>query len=225
MSYGYNSPAGLQVVNDSISGVYNGQTRPYFIANNYPLNIFRGDLVYLGGDGFIHSLAEYTGLGDPGYQTSPSLGVFNGCSYEQSTAINPTDPANPGRPYWPGGTTVVGYYPFGAPAYVFDDPNIVYTIQCDVNGLPYNAVGSTASALFTLNGGSTQVLGNTLTGQSQMQLTGAGQTTATHNLRIIGFDQNPTNNIPLPGGGPSLYCNALVLIQNHQYLQRAVGLN
>lgn len=223
MSYGYNSPAGLQVVNESISGVYNGQTRPYFIESGYPYNIFRGDLVFLGADNFIHSLAEYNGIGNP-YNQSPSLGVFNGCSYEQSTAINPTDPANPGRPYWPAGTNVVGYYPFGAPAYVFDDPNIVYTIQCDNNGLPWNAGGSTASALFTLNGANTQVEGNTLTGQSQMQLTGAGQTAANYNFRIIGFDQNPTNNIPLPGAGPSLYCNALVLIQNHQYLQRAVGL-
>src|SRR6478609_10070227 len=100
MSYGYNSPAGLQVVNETISGVYNGQTRPYYIKNNYAYNIFRGDLVFLGADGYIHSLAEYNGIG-AAYNQSPSLGVFNGCSYEQSTAINPTDPANPGRPYWP----------------------------------------------------------------------------------------------------------------------------
>ncbi len=225
MSYGYPAASGLQVANSSISGIYNGQTRPYYIANNYAYNIFRGDLVYLGGDGFIHSLAEPpAGIGQA-YAQLPSLGVFNGCTYEQSTAVNPTDPANPGRPYWPAGTSIVGNFPYGAPAYIIDDPNVIYTIQVDVNGLPWNAVGSTAAALFTLNGANNQVLGNPLTGQSLMQLQGpGGQTAANYNLRIIGFDESPFNNTPLPGAGPSLYCNALVLIQNHQYLQRAVGL-
>ncbi|HXB11082.1 MAG TPA: hypothetical protein VNZ45_03770, partial [Bacteroidia bacterium] len=161
------------------------------------------------------------------YGTAPAIGVFNGCSYEQPSAQNPTDPANPGRPFWPQGTVIYGNYPYGALAYIIDDPNIVYSIQVNVAGIPWNAVGSTASVAFPTTGGF--VNGNVNTGQSLMVLDGntVGADLQDANLRIIGFDQNPNNNIPLPGppAGPAApFVNALVLIQNHQYLQRGPGI-
>src|SRR5882672_8611735 len=102
MSYGQNQPAGLVVWNNIASAAYNGQMQIGYIPSGYANNIFRGDLVYLDGDGFIHNLSD---LQVRAYPTAQSIGVFNGCSYVQPTANNPIDPASPGRPYWPAGTT------------------------------------------------------------------------------------------------------------------------
>src|SRR4029077_20879322 len=146
MSYGQNQPAGLVATKTITSAIYNGQTSPfpYKIQSGYPKNIFNGDLVFLGADGFIHNLAD---LFVAGYPTAQAVGVFNGCSYAQPTANNPTDPANPGRPYWPAGTiTANGLY---ADCYIIDDPNIVYSIQADANGLAWNAQGATVSVGYT----------------------------------------------------------------------------
>lgn len=222
MSYGQNASLGLVPLSSYISGSYNGQNRQYYIQSGYAFNIFKGDPVYLGGDGFIHSLFE---LGAGPLATAQSLGIFNGCSYEQPSAQNPTDPANPGRPYWPANTTIYGNFPYGALAYIIDDPNLVYSLQVNADGIPWNAVGDTASILFNTTGG--QVNGNTNTGQSLVVLNGStvGDHNAARNVRIIGFDQNPNNPIPLPVTGPAVpFVNALVLLQNHSYLQRAPGL-
>jgi hypothetical protein len=221
MSYGQNQPAGLVAVNSTISAIYNGQNRKYWIQSGYPNNIFKGDLVYLGSDGFIHNLSD---LGSPGYATAQSYGVFNGCSYVQPTANNPTDPASPGRSYWPGGTVTANNQ--NASCDIIDDPNIVWTIQTDSTGLAWNAQGATASVGYTyISPSTTNPTGNFLTGQSSMLLVGGSVGTAANlNLRIIGFDPDVTNPVPLPGGGNSIYVNALVLIQNHSFMQRAVGL-
>lgn len=222
MSYGQNQPAGLVAVNSINSAIYNGQTRKYFIQSGYANNIFKGDLVYLGDDGFIHNLSDKLAAGYPTFQ---ALGVFNGCSYVQPTATNPIDPASPGRPFWPAGTvTSNGAY---AECYIIDDPNVVYTVQVDSGGLPWNAQGACASVGYTYVGASTtNPTGNTLTGQSSLVLnSGTVESGSTNrNLRIIGFDPDPTNPIPIPGQGPSPYVNALVIIQNASYIQRAAGI-
>lgn len=222
MSYGQNQPAGLVSANTITSAIFNGQNRQYYIQSGYANNIFRGDLVYLGGDGFIHNLSE---LLIAGYPTAPAIGVFNGCSYVQPTANNPTDPASPGRPYWPAGTVTSNGVP--AQCFIADDPNLVFTIQSDVGGLPWNAQGATVSVGYNyFNGSTTNPTGNFITGQSSMILASGtiGPTAADLNLRIIGFDQNPSNPIPIPNGGSSAYVNALVLIQNHQFATRPVGI-
>lgn len=221
MSYGQNQPAGLVSANTITSAIFNGQNRQYYIQSGYANNIFKGDLVYLGADGFIHNLSE---LLIATYPSSPAIGVFNGCSYVQPTANNPIDPASPGRPYWPAGTVTSNNVP--AQCFISDDPNLVFTIQSDVGGLNWNDQGATVSVGYALVAGSlTNPTGNFITGQSSMVLNSASVGTAANlNLRIIGFDQNPSNPIPLPGAGPSPYVNALVLIQNHQFAVRPVGL-
>src|SRR5271154_3292571 len=101
MAYGQNQPFGLQTINSTISGAFNGQTGDYYIQSGYNYNIFQGDLVYLGTDGFIHNLYD---LGVATYVTYPALGVFNGCSYVQPSAANPISAAVPSKPFWPAGT-------------------------------------------------------------------------------------------------------------------------
>ena len=221
MSYGQNQPAGLVAYNSNTSAIYNGQTRKFYIQSGYANNIFRGDLVYLGADGFIHNLSELlVGF----YPTSQALGVFNGCSYVQPTAGNPVDPASPGRPFWPAGNVTANGVP--ATCDIITDPSIVFTIQADVGGLPWNAQGATASVGYTyVPASTTNPQGNTLTGQSSMVLNSASVGTAANlNLRIISFDDSPNNPIPLPGGGSSPYVNALVLIQNHSFVVRPAGI-
>lgn len=226
MAYGQNQPFGLKALNSSISGIYNGQTTRYYIQSGYAWNIFVGDLVYLGTDGFIHNLFE---LGAVPLQTAQSLGVFNGCSYTQPFATNPIDPASPGRAFWPQGTVTKD----GAPAscYIIDDPNVRYTIQSDQGGLAWSAVGKTAYVSYTPAAVGNGPDGNTITGQSKMVLNSTIGTNAAYNLRIVGLDDNPSQTLPTPpsinpiiaAGAAVPYLNAVVLIQNHSFASRPAG--
>lgn len=223
MSYGQNQPGGLQVWNNLNSSGYNGAMfgPGFYIQSGYANNIFQGDLVYKGTDGYLHNLSD---LGVGTYPTATSIGVFNGCAYVQPTANNPIDPASPGRPYWPAGTQTLNDAP--AKAMVLIDPNIIYTVQVDDGGLAWTAQSdATASVGYTYVAGSlTNPTGNTLTGQSSLVLnSGSIGTAANLNLRIIGFDPNINNPIPLPGGPPRPFVNVLVVIQNHSYIVRPVG--
>lgn len=216
MAFGQNAPSGLVPVKSITSVENGGQNEPINIKPGYAFNIFRGDLVYQGTDGYLHNIAE---LG--GYATAQSVGVFNGCSYIQPTAANPADPASPARPFWPAGTQTLNDSP--VTGYVMIDPLTVYSIQSDENGIAFEDVGKTASISF-IPGPPTPV-GNTLTGNSYFVLNGS--TTAANlqdaNCRIIGFDKTLGNPIPFPGAGKVPYVNVLVLIQNHSFMQRAPG--
>lgn len=217
MAYGQNRAFGLVPWTNMSSGIYNGQTAQFPIKSGYANNIFRGDLVYRDPDGYIRNLSEVAG-----FATATALGVFNGCSYVQPSAINPTDFASPGRPYWPGGTLT----PNGIDATcdVIVDPNVIYTIQVDGTGIRWEAQGTNASVAYDAT---PNPVGNTNTGQSTMVLNGstvgAG---ATKNLYIYGFDRNPGNPIPIPsplGGIPVPYVNALVVISNQQFRTMPAG--
>jgi hypothetical protein len=214
MAYGQPQPFGLVPWKQSIAGIYNGQTMQFPIKSGYANNIFRGDLVYVGPDGFLHNLFD---LGNGTYPTATAWGVFNGCSYVQPTATNPIDPASPGRPYWPGGTNTANGV--NATADVIVDPNIIYTIQVDATGIAWTAQGANFSVVYDGTGAPTPN-GNTITGQSTMQLNSATiGADHTKNLLVIGFDNYPGNPIPVAGGGPQPYVNALVVISNHQFKQ------
>ena len=219
MAYGQNRPFGLVPWTNMSSGIYNGQTAQFPIKSGYAFNIFRGDLVYRGTDGYIHNLNELGGVA-----TATALGVFNGCSYVQPSAINPTDFASPGRPYWPANTLT----PNGIDATcdVIVDPNVIYTIQVNDPGIRWEAQGTNASVVYDVAPGNSPV-GNTNTGQSTMQLaSGTVGPGATKNLYIYGFDRNPSNPIPIPaplGGIAVPYVNALVLISNDQFRTMPAG--
>lgn len=216
MSYGQNQSSGLQAELSINGGTWNGQVNPYFIKSGYGTSIFRGDLVYVGTDGYLHNLLD---LGAQNvYGIAQAVGVFNGCSFEVPTAINPIDPASPGKPYWPANqTTPNGLY---ATAFVIDDPSVVYNVQSNATGLAWSAQGYTFYSSYD-----TVTPGNTSTGVSTLTIDGstAGGALATKNLRVVRFI--PTKQtIPVPLAAAVPFINAQVLIQNHSYAQRAVGL-
>lgn len=211
MSYGQNQPWGLLPIRNLGSSTWNGQVTPYFIASGYANNIFKGDLVFQGADGFIHNFSEY-GVSPA---TQAALGVFWGCSFQTSVATNPIDPASPGRAYWPAGTVTLNNV--NATAFIIDDPNVIYNVQSDATGVPFSALGDNATVTYTASPNPT---GNTNTGASSMVLnatSGIGHE-ATRTLRMRAL-------VPVPGNDSGIaYNNVEVLIQNHSLAQRAAGL-
>jgi hypothetical protein len=205
MSYGQNAPWGLQAVRTQTDASWNGKTSTYLIASGYANNIFKGDLVYIFTNGYIQNLYNFTGNA---YTTAPALGVFDGCSFAVPTSVNPIDPANPGRPYWPSGQQTVGGIP--AVAFVITDPNVVYNVQCvGATGATQANVAMNADAVYTTIGN--QVQGNFNTGISSLGLTldGAVRGNNTHNFFIDALSSNP-NNV-----SGQQYNNVEVMISNH----------
>lgn len=218
MSYGQNQAWGLQAIKTINGGTWNGQTSSYLIQSGYGNNIFKGDLVFLGANGYIQNLCD-ANMGVYGAQQA--IGVFNGCSFSTTTATNPIDPSSPGRPYWPAGTMTLNGVP--ATCDIIDDPSVIFNIQCDgVVPLGIGAQGQTASVSYVVTGvpPNAVVQGNFTTGISLMVLATntAAVGNATFNLRILRLVNTPGN---LPG---IAYNNFEVLIQNHSFVQRAVGI-
>jgi hypothetical protein len=216
MSYGTNQPWGLQAIKTINGGTWNGQTSQYLIKSDYAFNIFKGDLVFLGDDGYIHNLGE---LGNNPLQTRQALGVFNGCSFQTSVATNPIDPASPGRAYWPAGT--VTFNSIDATCDIIDDPNVIYNIQSDAAGVPFLAQGKTAAVTYTYISG-TNPSGNTNTGASSVVLNTGTIGENNFNLKIIRFVP-VAGNVPVGNGNNRVpFNNVEVLIQNHSYAARPV---
>lgn len=230
MAYGQNQPWGLRAIKTLGSATWNGQTSQYRIKSGYPNNIFKGDLVYLGTDGYIHNLSDRTKDGPNRYQITQALGVFNGCSFTTPTSINPIDPASPGRSFWPALTETPG----GVDAFcdIIDDPNTIYDVQSaggptvipnptPVAGLPFTAQGRTASVAYSYVAGSgTNPTGNLQTGTSSLVIdTTTVGSAADVNLRIIRFVP-VENNVPGNGAPAINFNNVEVMIQNHSYASR-----
>jgi len=206
MSYGQNGPEGLQAIKSLGAATWNGQSNPYAIKSGEATSIFRGDPVYVGVDGYLHSLND----GAATVATTAIVGVFAGCSFVTSTAVNPIDPASPGRQYWPAGTLTLGGV--DAVGYVIDDPNTIFNIQAN------NAVALTrANTIGKLAPVSFATAGNTVNGVSGVTL---NSTTANGGaavaLKIIESNAYPGNTFGIS------YQNFNVLIQNHVYAQRNV---
>jgi len=219
MSYGQNKASGLEAIKTITGAPWNGQQNPYPIQSGYANNIFVGDLVYLGGDGYLHNLSD---LGVGAYVTAQALGVFNGCSFVGSPA-NSIDFASPGGQYWPAGTVTSNSQ--DATGFVIDDPSVVFNIQTNGAGLAFNAVGGTASVSYTYVAGSTtNPTGDFNNGTSSLVLNSSSiGTGATLNLRVLRFVPVP-GNVPL-AGGPAIPFNKLeMLLQHHSFATRPAGL-
>lgn len=227
MSYGQNQPWGLQAIKTINGGTWNGQTSKYLIESGYPNNIFKGDLVYLGGDGYIHNLSDLTVGGATPYTTAQAIGVFNGCSFTTPTSVNPIDPASPGRQFWPAGTVIPGGVP--ATCDIIDDPSVIYNVQSAggplgiIGNIPFNAQGATASVAYSYVQGPpispTNPSGNFQTGISSLVIDSASVGVAANlNLRILRF-------VPADQNSPIInFNNVEVIIQNHSFVTRSVGL-
>jgi hypothetical protein len=157
----------------------------YQIADNQSGAIYQGDLVTLF-DGFVVKFAPAT--------HTAALGVFNGCFYIDPSTGKPT-----WRNFYPGSVNITAGT---IQADVIDDPNQLFTIQCD-GGFVQANIGKNADVVGT--GGSST------TGQSTMEL--ASSTIAKDaalNLKIVGlFD--------VPGNAFGTNAVAVVKINEHLY--------
>ena len=171
-----------------LSGVSNFTTNEYVIASGATGPIFQGMLVIMdaGGGGDII----------PGTNTADdSVGVFQGCSFTDPTSGKPTF-----KNFYPGSITASDIV-----AQVYDDPKIVYEVQCD---------GTLAQASVGANADTTSMTaGSTVTGKSSGEIS-ATTASGTAQLRIIGISRDPDNN-----DQASNNTNAYVLINEHAYSQ------
>lgn len=119
------SPYGLRPVKRADGMPYAGATSEYLIdPAGEATNIFYGQVVHLGADGYI-ALSTATGADGTtnalptGTTLTGSLGVFVGCEYvnAQGQVIH--------SQFYPAGTTGV------VKAYVVDDPNVLFQAQLD----------------------------------------------------------------------------------------------
>lgn len=194
MSYGIDKPSGLVPFRHLLSSTWNNQTNgasSYTIRSGYNTSIFSGDyVIYNAGDrGYL--------IPGTGATNEQIVGVFAGCQYKDSTGLLVS------KPYWPAntvGTDIV--------AYLYDDPFIVYNIQCGdsvgaVNALLISHIGNNCNIEFDA--------GNTSSGitSSYLDLNDLN-TPAGLNVKIVGLT-------PYPGGNAFglAHNNALVVINNH----------
>ena len=175
------TPQGLRPVKRADGMPYAGATTEYLLdPAGEATNIFNGQVVTLGADGFV-ALAGGTGAdittNNLGGDTIGALGVFVGCSYTNDE----------------GQTVHSNYYPSGklnGKALVVDDPNVLFQAQLDGTGAQtiignitkFAAVQSTST-------------GSTVTGNSTSALDATTQTTVGA-FQIVSHVSDPGDAFP-----------------------------
>ena len=162
--YGAMPQAGL-----SCNGSFTGKVRHIKIASAYDTAIFYGDFVKLVAAGTVEK--------DEGTTSMTPVGIFVGCKYTDPNSKNLTF-----NQQWVADTSASD-----AVAYVMDDPNILFQMQCD---------GTAAQTVLGSNCAVTQTAGSTSIGTSKNTVDIS--TTATTNtlpLRIIDFVDGPNSAV------------------------------
>lgn len=139
-----NAPTGLVPAFHLTGGTVRLQR--YRIVSGYTVDIFTNDLVHQVGTGKNIEAGDLAA-------DAPFIGVFAGVEWTD------TDGTPRWSKYWPANTVTLGAQ--DAVALVYDDPQIVYTIQSD-GPTGVADVGSTADIAYTA--------GSTSTGLSKTQL-------------------------------------------------------
>jgi len=162
---------GLRPVKRADGMPYAGAVTNYLIdPAGEATNIFNGQLVALGSDGYI---ALATGDGSDattnnlGGSSIGAIGVFVGCSYTNDQ----------------GQTVHSQYYPSGAlngVAYVVDDPNVLF--EADLNIAATQTMIGNNTDLAAVQSTST---GSTTTGNSTSSLDGSAVATTTKAFKIV----------------------------------------
>jgi len=161
------APFGFRPVGELGSEIQNGGTSKYLIASGSSNAIYKGDVVYIIGTGYIDV---------SGATTTANVGVFNGCFYNDPTTQKPT-----WKNYYPGSITpTVG----NIEAFVYDDPNKLFEVQ-SAGTLTQAAVGDNADQVYTA--------GSTINGQSKSELAGSA-TGSSAQFRIIRICEDPENS-------------------------------
>jgi len=161
------APFGFRPVGELGSEVNTGGTSKYLIASGSSSAIYKGDVVYIIGTGYIDV---------SGATTTANIGVFNGCFYNDPTTQKPT-----WKNYYPGSITpTVG----NIEAFVYDDPNRLFEVQ-SAGTLTQAAVGDNADQVYTA--------GSTINGASKSELAGSA-TGSSAQFRIIRISEDPSNS-------------------------------
>ena len=185
---------GLKPVKMMGGAPYSGGQSRYRIASNYGTKIFQGDTVKQVTGGTIERVGASS--------TVPIVGVFNGVQY--------TDPTT-------GEQVYKNYYPASIVAsdiiaFVIDDPNVVFEIQCNA-AFPIADLLGNFDIVYTSSG-------STVTGISGAELNVSdGATTATLSVKAIDITEDPDND-----DVSSDATNVYVVIQNHIFGQKSAGL-
>lgn len=142
-------------------------------------------------------------VGNANGGTVPLLGAFLGCNYIDLTGKPKWSP------YWPGTAAVMANSV--ATAEVAAHPDQLFLINCDA---------AAADSLIHANANfATATSGSTVSGLSSAELAvSTANTTNTLNLRIIGFEDTPSNSDAAVAGRL-----AIVMLNNHFYRYGANG--
>jgi hypothetical protein len=172
------APYGLRAVNLVGGQPYAGSTRQLKIASGYASNLYNGQVVMVGTDGYIQLMPSIGSAADP--FDAGTVGVFVGCSY--------TDPNTKQKlfaQYWPTGTVASD-----AVAYVVDDPDVLLQVQAD-GTMAQATLGSNAH-LAAVQSSST---GSTTTGNSNTALDATVNTTSGFAFRVVDFVESPDSTV------------------------------
>lgn len=197
MSYGTNSPQGLQPIGTVSGAPWTASIRTFTIASADPNSYYNGTLISPGADGNITI----------GAASTAALGVFQGCYYVDATNVIQK------RMYWPGNTVTATNTL--ATADIITDPNTIYDIQVN-NGALTTATATNNFNTFNCIGFAN---GSTITGYSSMALNVVTPITndVAFNAKIIGLT-------PAEGNAWGLaYNNVSVIINNHFFRPGVAG--
>lgn len=151
----------------SASGSFTGKVRHYQIASAYGTSIFFGDFVKLVTAGTVEK--------DTGTTACTPIGIFMGVTY--------TDPNTNQKTFsqmWTASVVATDAY-----AYVIDDPDVLFEMQCD---------GSAAQATLGSNCAVALTAGSTSIGTSKNVVDiSTSATTATLPVRIVDVVATPNN--------------------------------
>ena len=188
------APFGLRPVGELGSEIQNGGTSKYLITSGDGQAIYKGDLVKLEATGYITKTDNSDAVA--------SIGVFNGCFYNDPTTQKPT-----WKNYYPGSITpTVGEIE----AFVYDDPNKLFLIQG--NGIiAQSSVGRNSNIVYAA--------GSTINGQSKTEMNSTTESAGvTGQLRIIRICEDPDNS-----DIATTDANWVVRINEHQYYNNGLG--
>jgi len=193
-----NTPFGLRPIRHRNGAPYNGAATRYYIPASDSTAVYLGDPMILAGSADANGIASVTKAtaGSGAYMLGPVV------------AVDPSEGAGA------SGRDSTTYRAASTERYVWvaDDPDLVFVVQEDGVG------GALAAADVGLNADWIAGSGSTVTGLSGAQLdTSTKATTATLQLRILGFSQMVDNE---PGSA-----NAKVLVSiNLHSLRNTTGI-
>jgi len=136
--------------------------------------------------------------------TVPYLGVFMGCKYTALDGTPTWSAYYPGTASCKASTAVTGY--------VIDDPNQLFLVNCDA---------AAADGLVFANANwATSITGSTTSGYGYGELAvSTANTTASLNLRILGFEDSPSNDDATVAG------RLAIVKLNVHFFNTATGIN